>query len=147
MSYASASMCYKAITCPRCSSASIVKNGKTAQRKQRYLCKFDAESFRIDWDKQQAICPEGKTSLSWTPAVDHMDNEVIKIKFSSFDCKPCPSRIHCTTSKRLRRTVTIRSQEAYEALAFDQRSLWLFEACSCKPASEGLPPSLAQHRG
>jgi transposase len=76
---------------------------------------FDAESFRIDWDKQLAICPEGKTSLSWTPAVDHMDNEVIKIKFSSFDCKPCPSRIHCNTSKRLRRTVTIRSQEAYKA--------------------------------
>src|SRR5215468_10653882 len=82
---------------------------------------FDAESFRIDWDKQQATCPEGKTSLSWTPAVDHMDNEVIKIKFSSFDCKPCPSRIHCTTSKRLRRTVTIRSKEAYEALQAGRR--------------------------
>jgi hypothetical protein len=27
-----------------------------------------------------------------------------------------------------------------------ERSLRLFEACSCKPASEGLPPSLVQHR-
>jgi hypothetical protein len=43
-----------------------------------------------------------------------------------------------------------RSSRAFSitgaTLAFDQRSLWLFEACSCKPASEGLPPSLAQHR-
>src|SRR5215813_7141888 len=31
-------------------------------------------------------------------------------------------------------------------MALDQRSLRLFEACSCKPASEGLPPSLAQLR-
>jgi hypothetical protein len=53
---------------------------------------FDAESFRIDWDKQQATCPEGKTSLSWAPAVDGGHNEVIKIKFSRIDCKPCPSR-------------------------------------------------------
>jgi hypothetical protein len=31
-------------------------------------------------------------------------------------------------------------------MALDQRSLRLFEARSCKPASEGLPPSLEQHR-
>src|SRR5262249_8259922 len=60
-------------------------------------------------------------SCNKAPAIDHMDNEVIKIKFSSFDCKPCPSRIHCTTSKRLRRTVTIRPQAAYEALQAGRR--------------------------
>ena len=31
-------------------------------------------------------------------------------------------------------------------MALDQRSLRLFEACSCKPASEGRPPSPGQHR-
>src|SRR5262249_15545224 len=31
-------------------------------------------------------------------------------------------------------------------MALDQRSLRLFEACSCKPTSEDLPPSLDQHR-
>jgi len=45
MSYASAAMCYEAIICPRCSSVSIVKNGKTAQRKQRYLCKDCRRQF------------------------------------------------------------------------------------------------------
>jgi transposase len=77
---------------------------------------FDAGSFSIDWDKKQATCPAGKTSLSWTPAIDRGDNEVIKIKFSRIDCKPCPSRSLCTTTKHLRRTITIRTQEAHEAL-------------------------------
>jgi hypothetical protein len=49
-----------------------------AQEKQG----FDASSFRIDWEKHRAFCPAGKESLSWTPAVDRCDNQVIKIKFS-----------------------------------------------------------------
>lgn len=79
---------------------------------------FAAGQFAIDWEKQEAACPEGKTSLSWTPAIDRGDNEVMKIKFSRKDCGPCPSRALCTTSKRHgRRTITIRAWEAYEALA------------------------------
>src|SRR5215831_11433303 len=49
MSYASAAMCYEAIICSRCSSVSIVKNGKTAQRKQRYLCKDCRRQFIRDY--------------------------------------------------------------------------------------------------
>jgi transposase len=82
---------------------------------------FDAGSFHIDWNKQEATCPEGKTSLSWTQAVDRRDNEVIKVKFSTIDCKPCPSRALCTTAKHLRRTITIRPQERYEALQAARR--------------------------
>jgi transposase len=43
---------------------------------------FDADHFLIDWDHQQATCPEGHTSSSWTPAIDNRTNEVIEIKFS-----------------------------------------------------------------
>ena len=49
MSYASAVMCYEAIICPRCSSVSIVKNGKTTKRKQRYLCKDCRRQFIRDY--------------------------------------------------------------------------------------------------
>jgi hypothetical protein len=34
----------------------------------------------------------------------------------------------------------------FTTAAFDQSSSWLFEACSYKPASKGLPPSPVQHR-
>ncbi len=79
---------------------------------------FDAQHFRIDWERAQATCPEGRTSISWTPALDNRTNEVIKIKFSTKDCGPCPCRARCTrsTKKYPRRTVTIRRQEAYVAL-------------------------------
>jgi transposase len=50
---------------------------------------FDAQHFQIDWDQQQATCPAGKTSISWTPAVDNRGNAVIKVKFSSKDCRRC----------------------------------------------------------
>jgi transposase len=40
---------------------------------------FAAGDFQIDGQRQQATCPQGKTSLSWTPAIDRRDNEVIKI--------------------------------------------------------------------
>jgi transposase len=78
---------------------------------------FDASHFPIDWEKQQATCPQGHTSISWTPAIDNRKNEVIKIKFSTKDCQVCPSRSCCTQSIRhTRRTVTIRPREQYAAL-------------------------------
>lgn len=79
---------------------------------------FDAQHFRIDWERKLAICPEGQTSNSWTPALDNRDNPVIKIKFSTTDCGHCPSRLHCTRSKKKypRRTITVRPQAQYQAL-------------------------------
>ena len=43
---------------------------------------------------------------------------MIRIKFSSKDCKPCPSRSLCTHSQSScpRRTITIRPKQQYEAL-------------------------------
>ena len=39
-----------------------------------------------------ATCPAGKTSTSWTPAVDNRGNAVIKVKFSTKDCRRCEPR-------------------------------------------------------
>jgi hypothetical protein len=77
---------------------------------------FAAGEFEIDWDKQQAVCPEGKGSVSWTPAIDRVKNEVIKIKFATTDCQGCPSRSKCTRSTPPRRTITLRPEKQHEAL-------------------------------
>src|SRR5262245_60852468 len=42
-------MCYEVITCPRCSSRNVVKNGRTRQRKQRYLCQDCRRQFIRDY--------------------------------------------------------------------------------------------------
>lgn len=79
---------------------------------------FAVEQFRIDWERQEATCPAGHTSISWTPAVDKRTNEVIKVKFSTHDCGPCPSRARCTrsTTQSPRRTITVRRESEYQAL-------------------------------
>jgi transposase len=50
---------------------------------------FDVQHFQINWDQQHATCPAGKTSTGWTPAVDNRGNAVIKVKFSTKDCRRC----------------------------------------------------------
>lgn len=62
--------------------------------------------FRIDWEHQQAICPEGHTSSSWTPAIDNRTNEVIKIRFSTTDCRTCPREQHEALQAARRREQT-----------------------------------------
>jgi transposase len=79
---------------------------------------FATAFFQVGWEKQQAICPAGHTSISWTPAVDKRTNQVIKIKFSSRDCRPCPHRAQCTRSqaRHPRRTITVRADAEFHAL-------------------------------
>jgi transposase len=79
---------------------------------------FDAQHFQIAWDQQHATCPAGKTSISWTPAIDNRKNAVIKVKFSSKDCRRCDHLAQCIRSKKRypRRTLTIRPQPQYQAL-------------------------------
>jgi transposase len=79
---------------------------------------FESSHFAIDWQAKQAVCPEGKTSISWTPTIDNRKNEVIKIRFSTKDCQACPSQMQCThsASRTPRRRLPVRPQEQYEAL-------------------------------
>jgi transposase len=77
---------------------------------------FAVDDFSVDWDHQQATCPAGCTSLSWSPALDNRGRDVIKVKFSAKDCRPCPSRPLCTRAKSNRRTLSIRPGKQYQAL-------------------------------
>ncbi|GHO88548.1 hypothetical protein KSZ_65540 [Dictyobacter formicarum] len=79
---------------------------------------IDASQFVIDWERKQAICPQGQTSVSWTPTFDTRQHEVIKIRFSTKDCQRCPALTRCTSSKSRapRRLLSVRPQHQYEAL-------------------------------
>ncbi len=79
---------------------------------------FAAAYFQIDWARQQATCPEGRRSLSWSPTIDPKQDEVIRIKFSTKDCGPCPCRPSCCRSQKRspRRTLSVRPQADYLAL-------------------------------
>ncbi len=77
--------------------------------------KFSGENFAIDRERQKAICPAGKESLSWTDAKTETAKPVVKVKFSTKDCQVRPFRIDCTKTKTpVRRTLTILPKEQFE---------------------------------
>lgn len=69
--------------------------------------------FSIDWEHEQARCPQGQTSSSWTPTWTR-NQEIIKIKFGFAICGACPVRSQCTKARR--RSLSVRRQEAHFAL-------------------------------
>jgi transposase len=64
------------------------------------------------------ICPVGRTSTGWTPALDNRGHPVIKVKFSTKDCRRCAQIAPCIRSTRRypRRTPCSRPQPYYQAL-------------------------------
>ena len=77
---------------------------------------FDLSQFAIDWPHHQAICPEGKTSVVWSPRADERGHQVIEVRFAKADCTPCPSRSLCTQAKHNPRSLKLREQAQHEAL-------------------------------
>jgi Transposase DDE domain len=57
---------------------------------------YDRASFTIDFDRQQATCPQGRTSSWWNPTLQR-GTDVVTIKFAA-TCGSCPVREQCTRS-------------------------------------------------
>jgi transposase len=72
---------------------------------------FDVAHFRIDWQHQQATCPQGHTSARWSQAGERME-----IVFAREICACCPTRLDCTQSQTTGRVLHLRPQAAHEAL-------------------------------
>jgi transposase len=72
---------------------------------------FDLAHFLIDWDKQQATCPQGHTSARLSQA-----GERLEIVFAPETCARCPVRQDCTRSQTTGRVLHVRPQAAHEAL-------------------------------
>lgn len=75
---------------------------------------YSSSNFKIDWEAEKAVCPQGKESSSWTPASTKSGKAVIKIRFSQKDCKICQEREECTKSNR--RLLTVERSVEYKAL-------------------------------
>lgn len=75
----------------------------------REVTGFDVAQFAIDWEKQQATCPMGKVSSSWTPCPPRQGHAVIFIKFRTPDCQACAAKSACTKAKR--RTISVQTEE------------------------------------
>lgn len=86
---------------------------------------YAAADFHVDWDAQQATCPQGHPSQSWIHTMENGQPRVF-IKFSRKHCGPCPVRAQCTRMKR--RGIKLRADAHYQALqaarARDSQADW-----------------------
>jgi transposase len=78
---------------------------------------YAVTQFRLDWQRRQAICPQGQRSVSWTPSQDRAGNPVISVTFSRPVCRSCPLRAQCTRCLRHARQLSVRVQADYAAWA------------------------------
>src|SRR5215831_13760102 len=76
----------------------------------------DLQAFVIDWEAQQAHCPQGHTSVNWRPGHDVSGDPVIRIRFDGATCRTCPTRLACTSARGAPRQLTVRLQTHHEAL-------------------------------
>ncbi|WP_338897334.1 transposase [Streptomyces sp. TG1A-60] len=74
---------------------------------------FDKSAFRVDWKARQATCPAGRTSAGWYPVTQHGRPATVA-QFASTDCRACPSRTQCTSSRKVSRILTLRPKELHE---------------------------------
>src|SRR6266702_2364037 len=72
--------------------------------------------FAAGYDSKTVTCPQGKTSVSWTPCTQR-GKDAIVATFSAGDCGPCPARSLCTSSGKNRRQLTVLPRDLAEAQA------------------------------
>jgi transposase len=77
---------------------------------------YDRAGFTIDFDTEQATCPQGQSSTWWNP-VTQRGTDAIVIKFAAATCRGCPVRELCTrsTSPKVGRQLTVPPREIHDA--------------------------------
>jgi DDE family transposase len=100
---------------------------------------FDAQPFLVDWERECATCPAGKTSTGWTPAVDKRGNAVSTVQCSTKNRRRCGHLAQCIRSKKRypRRTLNIRPQPYFQVLqvARQREATEAFQAAYVRRAS------------
>jgi transposase len=93
----------------------------SSSRQHREHLGYDLHSFVIDWEAQQAMCPQGHRSVKWTPGPSQSGLPVIRIRFHKATCLACPRRSACTSSKEAARQITVKPQAQHEAIEAARR--------------------------
>src|SRR5262244_869039 len=77
---------------------------------------YDLSQFTVDWEQQQARCPQGKVSTVCREYVDREGKPYTLVRFSLQDCRPCQARPLCSRTTDTGRRLHLPSQEHFEAL-------------------------------
>jgi transposase len=105
---------------------------------------YDLTHFEVQWEQQRVICPQGKVSTRWRPEKDAFGNDIISLKFSRSDCKPCPVRSLCTHCRTAPRNIVLRPREQQEALSTARTRIRSVEGKAEYDVRAGIEGTLSQ---
>jgi transposase len=105
---------------------------------------YDLQAFVLNWEAQQARCPQGHTSVHWRPGRDVSGDPVIRIRFDGPTCRACPTRPACTAAKGAPRQLTVRPQAHHEAIQTARRRQETPEFKAQYALRSGVESSLSQ---
>jgi transposase len=86
---------------------------RTASTPQTRAGGHTAAMFTIDWDRQQATCPQGTLSITWCEHTASDGTDAIMVKFPQAACRACPARAQCTTARK-GRALGLRPRHIHE---------------------------------
>jgi DDE family transposase len=105
---------------------------------------YDLQAFVINWEAQQARCPQGHTSVHWRSGHNVSGDPVIRIRFDGATCRACPARRACTSAQDAPRQLTVRLQAYHEALQAARRRQETPEFKAQYTLRAGVESSLSQ---
>jgi transposase len=105
---------------------------------------YDLQAFVINWEAQQAHCPQGHASVHWRPGRDVSGDPVIRIRFDGATCRACPARRACTSAQAAPRQLTVRPQAHHEALQAARQWQETAEFTAQYALRAGIESSLSQ---
>jgi transposase len=77
---------------------------------------YTLDAFTIDWDHQQATCPQGAVSSRWAQVTQHGTPKIV-VKFPASTCRACPAKPSCTpASTRTGRGLSLHTRDLHEVL-------------------------------
>lgn len=77
---------------------------------------YGLSAFELDWQQQQARCPQGHLSQSWRPNTGSRGEPMIRVRFAREVCQGCEAKAVCTKSATGGRTLTFYPREVHESL-------------------------------
>lgn len=76
---------------------------------------FAAEDFTVDWEAEEARCPQGERSVRWQQ-LQGRGRPTIRVHFAKDVCARCPQRAKCVRYGKEERMLTLLPRRQYEAL-------------------------------
>src|SRR4051795_3025445 len=105
---------------------------------------YTLDRFEIDWERERARCPQGKSSSGWGRRVDRRDGAAyVSVWFREADCAACAARSLCTRTGKARQ-LRLQPRAEYEALTVARRRLATKEGRRAYARRAGIEGTISQ---